>query len=316
MHSRSNGQFSVVSAGTIIANIFQLIDGAGNVVGELGQRVIGVNTSPALLMNHGPGGPAASYLGWRYAGLGITYSVVLSGPGAGARLTLSNNGAASDGSLFAQNTLTVSAAGTLNLDGATVNLASLYNVLQGGYPLVGVHAGLAAARPGSGGGAPPATAGSIYYATDTQTLSQYDGTGWVILSEPPQSWAYPFTNGTLGNGSWSGNYKRGDGWLDFEGIWILGTTSTIAGVPLSITLPQNRAENAMIGGMTLHLWDVSIGEVNIGVIGAGNSPVLLGTDSNAVYLRVTNISPTVPFTWANGDRVSFSGRYRMASRYS
>lgn len=168
--------------------------------------------------------------------------------------------------------------------------------------------GPAAARP-----ATPA-AGFTYYATDTKTLSLYDG-GWIILSEPAQSWAYPFTNGTLGNGTWSGNYKRGDGWLDFEGIWTLGTTSTIPGVPLGITLPRNRAETAMIGGMTLHLWDVSIGDVNIGMIGAGNSPVLLGTDSNAVYLRVTNISPTIPFTWASGDRVSLSGRYRMATRY-
>jgi hypothetical protein len=170
--------------------------------------------------------------------------------------------------------------------------------------------GTAAQRPNK-----PAP-GFTYYATNTRTLSQYDGTGWTILSEPAQSWAYPFTNGTLGNGTWSGNYKRGDGWLDFEGLWTLGTTSTIPGVPLSITLPANRAETAMIGGMTLHLWDVSIGDVNIGVIGAGNAPVLLATDSNAVYLRVTNISPTVPFTWANGDHVSISGRYRMASRYS
>lgn len=319
MHSRSNGQFSVVSAGTIIANIFQLIDGAGNVVGELGQRVIGVNTSPALLMNNS-GGPSAGYLGWRYGGVGITYSVVLAGPGAGARLTLSSSGANSDATLFAQDTLTVNTGGTLNIDGVTVNIGSLYNVQQGGYPLVGVHAGIAAARPGSGGGAPPATAGSIYYATDTETLSQYDGTGWVILSEPVTAWTPTVSGLTIGNGFWStSHYHRSDGWCDFYARFITGTTTVITG-RLLIDLP-------IASSIATRQSQFAVGFYDSGGSFYPGCSSLTGTVTNfwadAVntagnYAIANALTPTVPLAWGvgSGHVIDVSGRYPMTTRYS
>jgi hypothetical protein len=193
MHSRSNGQFSVVTAGTVVASIFQLVNNAGDVVGELGQRTVNGIVSPALLMNTGGGG--TGYLAWRYGGLGTQYSVVLAGPGGNSTLTLGTNGASSTATLFAQNTLTVNTGGSLNLDGATVNIGSLYNVQQGGYPLVGVHSGPAASRPGSGGGAPAATDGGIFYETDTNETLQY----YSSVGQWRRPWRMPW--GNIGFGS-------------------------------------------------------------------------------------------------------------------
>lgn len=314
MHSRSNGQFSVVSAGTIIANIFQLIDGAGNVVGELGQRVIGVDTSPALLMNNS-GGPSAGYLAWRYGGLGSTYSVVLAGPGAGARLTLSGSGASSGATLFAENTITVNTFGSLSLSGATVALGSLYNVLQGGYPLVGVHASIAAARPGSGGGAPAPTAGAMYYATDTQTLSQYDGSGWVILSEPSQTWTPTVSSLTVGNGTTTARYKRSDGYCDFVYRLDFGSTSAMGTNPI-IALPFNAFD--LNEGETFTVELFSPGGRHYGVSYAASTSTigLLAWNTAGAYAVGNIVTPLIPFAWgAAGFIIVISGRYRMATRY-
>lgn len=216
MHSRSNGQFSVVSAGSIIANIFQLLNSSGDIVGELGQRTVNGVASPALIMNTGPGGPAAGYLGWRYAGLGTTYSVVLAGPGNGATLTLWSNGASSFANLTAQS-VTINALGTINISGVTINLGDIYGARMGGYPLVGVHADISAARPGSGGGAPAPTDGGVYYETDTNELLQY----YSSVGQWRRPWRMPW--GTIGNAAVFANQFPIVALVDLAGLSVTWT---------------------------------------------------------------------------------------------
>jgi hypothetical protein len=319
MHSRSNGQFSVVTAGTVVANIFQLIDGAGNVVGELGQRVVSGVTSPALLMNTGGGG--TGYLGWRYGGLGVQYSVVLAGPGAGARLTLGTSGASNSANLTATNTVTInSSAGTLILDGVTVNIGSLYNVQQGGYPIVGVHSGIAAARPGSGGGAPAPTDGGIYHETDSKrrTYQFHQASGnWRTLGDIDDTW-----NISTGAVSFGFSTLNITDQFQYRRIW--GTTLewecefTLTGVPnpglLIIVSPVPPASIGLNVGHPVGsavLLDSGLSR-RLGVVIADAAvPTWFSiNDPAAGGLNLWNSATNNPITYGNVDGLVAAGRFR------
>lgn len=162
------------------------------------------------------------------------------------------------------------------------------------------------------------TAGDQIFETDTLRTWVHDGTGWIILSEPPVAWAYPFTAGlTQGNGFWGGVYQRSDGWCDVEAFFEFGSTSAITGA-VFFNMPINRSALGPYLPDTLNVayWDISAGQVAKGMLGAGNNPVLLALDVSGTVTALLNLANVTPFTWAAGDRIAISGRYRMASRYS
>ena len=162
------------------------------------------------------------------------------------------------------------------------------------------------------------TSGDQIYETNTLRTLVHDGTGWIIQSEPPVTWAYPFTAGlTQGNGFWSGVYQRNDGWCDIEAYFEFGSTSAVT-APVFLNLPINGSANRPFIPDTLNVayWDISAGDVAKGMFGAGNNPVLLVLELSLAYPRVSNLGAVTPFTWASGDRISISGRYRMTTRYS
>src|SRR5262245_37342198 len=62
---------------------------------------------------------------------------------------------------------------------------------------------------------PAGVPGMRYFATDTKREFLYDGTGWVVMAEPAQTYTPALTGITLGNGTLTGRYHRSDGWCDF-----------------------------------------------------------------------------------------------------
>jgi hypothetical protein len=79
MHSRSNGQFSVVTAGTVVANVFQLINNAGVNIAELGTlSAFGTFAGgPALAFRHLDGLTSDSQIAWTQTGAGSERLVIV-----------------------------------------------------------------------------------------------------------------------------------------------------------------------------------------------------------------------------------------------
>lgn len=161
--------------------------------------------------------------------------------------------------------------------------------------------------------------GKQIYETDTDRELTYDGTGWVIMSEPAQSWTPVITNFTIGTGGSAGAtgyYKRSDGFIDISSVSTLGTSGASVGTTLTLTLPI-AAHSLRRGQLTVAFGDTG-GFVYPAINELGTtSCVLYAHNASGTYSNNNgNVTSTVPFTWAAGDDVQISGRYRMTTRYS
>lgn len=170
--------------------------------------------------------------------------------------------------------------------------------------------GTAANRPASG------TPGQRYYATDTKTLSYYDGTGWVILQEPWQRYtptivATGFAFGT--GGIQAGAYKRIGTLVAFSIYLKFGSSGFNPGSGnYSVSLPFQcyslRTDGSgPLMAATLTGYNSSTGASFIGnrIMGGTTSALLqyIGGVPTAVSL---NISATTPWTWAAGHEIEAS----------
>jgi hypothetical protein len=157
----------------------------------------------------------------------------------------------------------------------------------------------------------------MIYETDTDRTLIYDGTGWIIMSEPSQAFTPPVANLTAGDGVWTAHYHRSDGWIDIEAHFQFGTTSAIAG-DLILGLPIASAT------VTPDLWtvsfvDTSAGQTFVGqaeTTGAFNSVFLRAIATGTGFAIGGALGPAAPFAWAPTDRIVIAGRYRMTTRYS
>jgi hypothetical protein len=165
------------------------------------------------------------------------------------------------------------------------------------------------------------TGGNLYEGvliteTDTNRILYYDGTGWIILAEPQQTWANPITAGlTVGNGTWTGEYHRSDGWIDIRGRFTFGSTSAVTG-SITFTLPIAPYDTTVSGLCQVGFYDDSAGQYNFGSSGNSATPTLLVARTDGTYGSVAQVSSTVPWTWTTGDRIEITGRYQMTTRYS
>ena len=158
--------------------------------------------------------------------------------------------------------------------------------------------------------------GQRIFESDTGRELLYDGTGWVIMSEPTQTYTPALTNVTLGNGTNSGQYHRSDGYVDFATQLVLGSTSAITGA-VAIGLPINAG--GLTGGNAMPaqclLFDASVGLV-LGVALVNGTTAVYPSYLSSLAGAATSVNTTTPFTWANGDAIWIKGRYRMTTRYS
>lgn len=158
------------------------------------------------------------------------------------------------------------------------------------------------------------------FETDTLRLLRHDGTGFVIMAEPVQSWVPTFAAGmTVGNGSWSFNrYHRNDGYVDFRGRFVFGSTSSITG-DVRLNLPIASLDVLAPGQFSFGFYRPSTGAQLPGIVGTDGttgSVFLRAVDASGTYATSVQLSNTVPFAWASGDLLDISGRYQMATRYS
>lgn len=170
----------------------------------------------------------------------------------------------------------------------------------------------AAALPGAGVRYP----GLRAYQADTLQTKEWDGAGWVTMSEPSQPWVPGFAGGvTLGNGSFSNSwYHRADGWIDFSTVFTLGSTSGIIGdVTLLLPIPVFTSPSGQMQGV---LYDQSAGQYYPFISSNAAAPRIMATTASGTYTNAISLSSTVPFTWTQFDEIDLFGRFRMSSRYT
>jgi hypothetical protein len=164
--------------------------------------------------------------------------------------------------------------------------------------------------------------GQRIFESDTGRELLYDGSGWVIMSEPAQTWTPTWLNITVGNGTVAGWSRRSDGMCDCAVTLTCGSTTAIGtGTPAGIYAPYGfAADNWFWDQFSGRCNDVSAGQVFSGTVGVYSVPsgilALYADVASGSYTTLANLTATVPYTWAAGDKLFFGGRYKMASRYS
>ena len=156
--------------------------------------------------------------------------------------------------------------------------------------------------------------GQRIYETDTLRELLYDGTGWVIMSEPNQSWTPSFGSVTGGSTALAGYYQRSDGYIFIWGRLTFGAAPSALSGP-TIALPVQAS--SLLNGQL----NVSFGDTGTTVYpglhdSSTTNPTLYALAASGSYVSLANVSLTVPFTFGATDTIAVSGRYLMASRYS
>ena len=159
---------------------------------------------------------------------------------------------------------------------------------------------------------PTGAAGRVIYETDTKTLLLHDGTGWVIMSEPVQTFTPAVTG--LTNASLTGTYQRSNGYIDFTSSAGLGaggaaTTQIALGIPKAPAGVNRATFNVILSGPSAY-----VGMNN--ELAAGQTlPAIFSMSVSGALIIAAGTGPAAPFTWAPGHSVLMSGRYRMQTRY-
>lgn len=159
--------------------------------------------------------------------------------------------------------------------------------------------------------------GMTIFQVDVSSELLWDGAGWIMMAEPAQTWVPTWASGvTLGNGVWSAaTYHRNDGWVDFGGVFTLGTTSAVTGPP-TFNLPVS-ALAIEKGNVSAELGDGGAAFYEaLGTAGGVTQTQIRYLAASGLPIVYAPISSTAPFTWAATDTIKVAGRYRMATRSS
>jgi len=152
----------------------------------------------------------------------------------------------------------------------------------------------------SGAPAGTGTNGDEYWDTAAQRLYRSDGTGWIVMAEPGQTFAPTVTAGAgtiTAFGGQSFSYKRSDGWLDYWFNVIITTNGTGAS-SVNFTLPK-----AVVSG------DNAIGFGRESSVTGAMLQVIAG-GPGALIVTYANAYPA-----GNGYTLNVKGRYQMSTRY-
>lgn len=163
-------------------------------------------------------------------------------------------------------------------------------------------------------------AGKYIYESDTLRTLMYDGTGWIIMDEPSQTFTPNWSAGlTTTSGTNEGRYRRSGGWYDFFAKFTFGASSAVTGNVI-LTYPIACLTSNLKPNLTVQYYDSSAGVAYHGApIAPGSSTASIGAINAAgTYATVVALSGTIPFgvAWATSDTIAVWGRGEMTTRYS
>ena len=150
-----------------------------------------------------------------------------------------------------------------------------------------------------------------FVAGDVLTAAELNGIGELSTFTPS------ITNFTLGNGSADGTFVRVNKLLYFRVRVVFGSTTSFTAGVKDLTYPVDAANANTFDGLNIlaHYYDSSATGLvfNQPVICIGATTLRIGAnDVSATYSSFTDLSSTIPFTWATGDIINILGTYQVA----
>jgi hypothetical protein len=157
--------------------------------------------------------------------------------------------------------------------------------------------------------------GMKIYRIDLKTELIWDGTAWQAIpyggwSSYTPSWTAATTNPSLGNGSATGRVMQIGKMVHFAAHIVAGSTTTYGSGQYRISLPVNARTGNPQQLVQTRLWDNSASQAYAGQSVLSSTYVSLSTQG--VNADSDNVTPTVPFTFANGDELIACGAYEAA----
>jgi len=168
-----------------------------------------------------------------------------------------------------------------------------------------------------GSAIPSPVEGMTTYLEDSDRYESYNSSAWtpVVSTGEWVSYTPVLTNMTLGNGTISAAYSQIGKTINVRFRFLLGSTSSInASTPKTVSLPLD-----IRSGIFSTQDIVGIGSANFPGPGIlvpffnNVSSVRIGViDTATAFSGVSNITNTVPFTWGNGNTITFTMTYEAA----
>ncbi|MFI0484893.1 hypothetical protein [Actinomadura sp. 9N215] len=164
--------------------------------------------------------------------------------------------------------------------------------------------------------------GMVAYLRDVDALTVYTGAAWVIgaylgdAATYTPAWTAVSSNPSLGNGAVVGRYKQWGKSVQVYARLTTGSTSSYGSGGYRLSLPSAAGTPSLTTDHRVHTqyFDASagvyypghcqvsdLGHVNLQYFGVAGSLV-----------RLNNVDPTGPFTWATGDIIYVFGMYEVA----
>lgn len=127
------------------------------------------------------------------------------------------------------------------------------------------------------------------------------------------SWTPTWTNITVGNGAVYAQERVSGKTTDFEIVLTFGSTTSVTGAA-SVTLPVAPNGTARRAIDAVQYYDNSAAQrfAGWGEYASSSNLVLLALNSGAATGLLTNLTATVPFTWAVGDIIAIRGTLESA----
>jgi hypothetical protein len=164
--------------------------------------------------------------------------------------------------------------------------------------------------------------GKWIYESDTDRTLFYTGAAWVIMNEPPNAYTPTWTNLTVGNGTNDFTYRRSDGFIEIEGTFTFGTTSTITG-QVGMSTPGGGADMfstsaSLVAAQGWYFDTSASARYPLFIIPATTTrfDIFSLNAAAAAAANVLATSATSPVAFGTGDFISVGVRYRMAVRTS
>jgi hypothetical protein len=162
--------------------------------------------------------------------------------------------------------------------------------------------------------------GKWIYETDTDRTLFWDGTGWVIMAEPTQTYTPTWTNLSSTTPTVDFRYHRQDGYCEIVGRYVLGSAPSVTGL-IGFSTPSG-ADNASItsGQISSWSWIVDTGTASFPafVLAGTTTRFDLYTANAASAASAASIATAAgsPMTWVATDVIHVGVRYRMTNRYT
>jgi hypothetical protein len=162
---------------------------------------------------------------------------------------------------------------------------------------------------------PTGVEGRVIYETDTNRMMIYNGSAWMFLRTESETYTPTLGSMVVGTGGSASNtavYSFSGGVLTIAGTVQFGTSgATYPGASNTITLPATFTPAA---SETPNYPLVGIANMTAGGVSATGVVALVSstqlrvyvTGAGGTYASATNLSTTVPGTWAAGDYIRWT----------